>query len=416
MKKLALSALAAAAFAAGCAQDGPVSPAAAPAAAGGQAGTTLTATVTAAGFRDRHVAYDWTVAKTASVDSVTVPSGGSAAVGYTLSATRTVDSDATTTGVRGQICVTNGGEAATEDLAVTAQVQSKNGPGQFQDLAGASQALSPGVLAPGETGCWGYEVPFTPVAGALYRVEAQVTITNHSGSLGTPTGPSPRADFAVPDEAALFETDETATLSDAFSVPAGLTVSADGGPWALAGSGDTPLEATFGNASAMCDSYDTVVNKASLVEDDTGRESSAQAEVQVYTGACPRTAALSIGYWKTHAGFNGNNADRVTQYLPLWLGTAAGAQSTQVPTASQAVWILQFRGDASNGINRMSAQLLGAKLNVANGASPAPVAAVIAAADAFLAGYAPSSWASLTKAQKNAVNAWQAVLEAYNTP
>lgn len=128
----------------------------------------------------------------------------------------------------------------------------------------------------------------------------------------------------------------------------------------------------------------------------------------------PAGCTLTIGYWKTHAGFTGNNADAVTQYLPIWLGTAGGAASTQVTTATQAVSILSMSGGASNGIVKLKAQLLGAKLNIAAGASSAAVSATIAAADAFLATNAASSWSSLPNQTKAQVNSWMTALDNYN--
>lgn len=128
----------------------------------------------------------------------------------------------------------------------------------------------------------------------------------------------------------------------------------------------------------------------------------------------PAGCTLTIGYWKTHAGFTGNNADVVTQYLPIWLGTSGGAASTQVSTATQAVSVLSMTGGASNGIVKLKAQLLGAKLNIASGASAASVSATIAAADAFLATNAASSWSSLPGATKAQVNAWMTTLDNYN--
>jgi hypothetical protein len=70
--------------------------------------------------------------------------------------------------------------------------------------------------------------------------------------------------------------------------------------------------------------------------------------------------------------------------------------------------------DSSNGINKLYAQLLGAKLNGASGADTSAVAAVIAAADAFLATHDTLSWSSLSDAQKSQVNSWMSSLDAYN--
>lgn len=125
--------------------------------------------------------------------------------------------------------------------------------------------------------------------------------------------------------------------------------------------------------------------------------------------ACTRT----IGYWKTHAGF-GPQADVVTPLLPLWLGTSGGVKSVHVTTAALAVSLLDKSGDASNGINKLYAQLLAAKLNIANGASGSAVLQTITRADLFLATHSAADWTSLSSAQRQQVLAWAATLDDYN--
>lgn len=101
-------------------------------------------------------------------------------------------------GVLGEICVTNGGERATENLLIVDTVQSKpKGPGPYQDTAHSMPVSTAGkpVLQPGETHCYSYEINFDPEPDTLYRNSVRVTITNHSGHLGQPFGPSPKADF-----------------------------------------------------------------------------------------------------------------------------------------------------------------------------------------------------------------------------
>jgi len=160
----------------------------------------------------------------------------------------------------------------------------------------------------------------------------------------------------------------------------------------------------------------TVENTASL-DDDPVHPATSSATVHVNVpcvGGCTRT----IGYWKTHAGF-GPQADVVTQYLSQYLGTAGGPKSQLVATAANAVNYLSFGGsngvkDASNGINKLYAQLLAAKLNFASGAGGSAVAATSAAADAFLANNDSLSWASLSKSAKSTVNGWMTTLDNYN--
>jgi hypothetical protein len=125
--------------------------------------------------------------------------------------------------------------------------------------------------------------------------------------------------------------------------------------------------------------------------------------------ACTRT----IGYWKNHAGF-GPQADVVTPLLPLWLGTAGGTRSIHVTTAALAVSLLDHSGNSSNGINKLYAQLLAAKLNIANGASGSAVLQTITQADLFLAAHGAADWNALSSAQRQQVLAWMSTLDDYN--
>jgi len=134
-------------------------------------------------------------------------------------------------------------------------------------------------------------------------------------------------------------------------------------------------------------------------------------EVPPQDEGCTRT----IGYWKTHAGF-GPQADMVTQYLPITLGTEGGAGSLLVSDAATAVNVLKMKtyGSNSNGITKLYAQLLGAKLNIAAGTGYSMVSEVIADADAFLADHDWADWSNLSAADKNMVLGWQSDLDDYN--
>ena len=112
--------------------------------------------------------------------------------------------------------------------------------------------------------------------------------------------------------------------------------------------------------------------------------------------------------------------------LPILLGRVGGGKTVIIasandpnPTVVDATGIFDFQGttstrDASNGINRLYAQLLAAKLNIAYGADPTAIATTIAAADNFLAANNSLDWASLSRQNRNLVNSWQAALDAYN--
>ncbi len=314
--------------------------------------------------------------------------------------------------------MTNGGDRPTENLKLVDQVEYKTGAGPFQPLPGASQTIIPSAqLGPGETGTYDYEITFTPVTGAVYRNSVKVTITNHSGHLGEEFGPEPKANFSLPETYTeiIIEEDETATVEDNQTCPDGFTCQAsDSGPWTFNDSGTVTFSKSIKNVSALCDSYFSLNNTATLTEGDSGATRNDSASVEIYTCPCLHGCTLTIGYWKTHAGFHGKNPDRVSPYLPIWLGTAGGAKSVQVTGAAQAVTILSFSGNASNGINKLYAQLLAAKLNIANGADASAIAATIAAADAFLANYGSGDWSSLSKTQQKLVLTWMTTLDNYN--
>ena len=595
------------------------------AAAQGQSGTTLTATKTAAGNWTR--TFTWTIDKSVAPETLNMFKGDSGDATYTIAVTKDNGTDAYF--VTGEICVTNGGAFATQDLKITDELQYKIGRGQFQTLSLNPVDLKDfAVLEPGESHCYAYNIPFTPVADAAYRNVAHITITNHAGYIPggnncpgpelCPFGPDPKADFARPASPALIndsvqvddsngeswsftdsdsvsyaktfscDSDQgthgnTATIrvkdgqSDSasvnvncfalqvtkdastsfdrtfswqlsksadqsslllalnqsflvnYAVAASVTGSTDSN-WAVNGNiaihNPAPIDATlndvadtmsdFGAVSVDCGvtfpytlaagadlnctyasalpdasghtntatatlqntpsgttafsgtanvefgsatvtnidtcitvddslngalgtvcladapktfaySYQvgpfavcgdrTINNTAAFVTNDTGATGSASAAVTANV-PCATGCSLTIGYWKTHAGF-GPQADMVTRHLPQWLGTASGAKSQNVTTAALAVQFLSFNGsnnvfDGSNGINKLYAQLLGTKLNVANGADSSAVASTISAADAFLANNNSTNWGGLTRAQKNQVNSWMSTLDNYN--
>ena len=129
----------------------------------------------------------------------------------------------------------------------------------------------------------------------------------------------------------------------------------------------------------------------------------------------PAGCTHTIGYWKTHSGF-GPQADVVTPLLPIWLGTNGGSKSLAVTNRFIARDVLKMKtyGTNNNGITKLYAQLLGAKLSIADGADPAPVAAYIADADAFLANNDWNDWSSLNKSMQKQVLRWKTKFDNYN--
>ena len=126
---------------------------------------------------------------------------------------------------------------------------------------------------------------------------------------------------------------------------------------------------------------------------------------------CTRT----IGYWKNHAGF-GCQPDLVTPLLPIALGSPGGAKSLVVSDSQTAVDLLSQHvyGEPCNGITKLYAQLLAAKLNFENGADPAAIAEVVVAADSFLADHDYHDWAGLGEDDRHLVLSWHCQLGKYN--
>lgn len=133
-----------------------------------------------------------------------------------------------------------------------------------------------------------------------------------------------------------------------------------------------------------------------------------QCAVRVVCTEPPQGCTRTIGYYKTHPS--------AIQPLPIYLGTQGGAKTLVVSSQQIGVNVLKQNvyGTASNGITKLYAQLLAAKINVASGSSSSPVASVIAAADAFLANMNHLNWSGLTTAQKNTVLSWHSTLDNYN--
>ncbi|MEM2207876.1 MAG: SdrD B-like domain-containing protein [Sulfolobales archaeon] len=157
----------------------------------GQAGTTLSAYVTASAIY--LTKYEWKMEKTANAYEIYLSQRSpTATVEYAVSVIKT-----TTVSyyIEGYVCVTNGGERATENLEIELDVYVKGTKGwniKIVESYSVDVSEKP-VLGPGESYCYYYEVevPEDYWDREEFKVTANVTITNHSGWLGEPYGPSP---------------------------------------------------------------------------------------------------------------------------------------------------------------------------------------------------------------------------------
>ena len=343
--------------------------------------------------------YHWTIEKSVSQPALTVGAGETANMTYTVTVTPTgfTDSDWR---VDGKVDITS-----DPDI----QINSVDVYGQSPNLLLASVTCvpdPPSTLSAGMNCTYGRALPDGSDRTALMR--ASVTDLS-TGVNGGRVAQKPYS-FAG---AAPQEIDEVVTVTDSMVGALGTVNAADGAK-------TFTYTKTIGPfTTAQCGEFE-VDNTAAFTTNDTGATGSADASVEVTVpceppaNGCTRT----IGYWKTHAGF-GPQADVVTPLLSVLLGSPGAAKTLNVTTAAFAVQLLEMKGSnnvkaASNGINKLYAQLLGTKLNDASGTDINSVSATIAAADAFLANNNSLSWSGLSSAQKQTVLGWMTTLDDYN--
>jgi hypothetical protein len=111
----------------------------------------------------------------------------------------------------------------------------------------------------------------------------------------------------------------------------------------------------------------------------------------MYPQALPLGCAHGKGYWKNHL-------DEVDELLSITLGEEDGEKSLVVSDTDIAYDVLQQHtyGEPSNGITKVYAHLLTAKLSIANGADGSEAEDAIAEADAFLSVHDWNDWDDLS--------------------
>ena len=264
-----------------------------PAAAQGQAGTTLSAFKTATAHWTR--TFHWTIDKSVAPATLNMFTGDSGTSQYTITVTKDNGTDAAW--IDGQICVTNGGDVATENLQMIDNVTM---PPSQTVIASVNVDLSSNpVLDPGETGCYNYHVDIPSgnvVGGATYKDTADITITNHSGHLGIPFGPNPSADSVLPASPVL--TNDSINVDDT-----------NGGSWTFNASGSVSYTRTF-----TCDTDAGTHNNTATIR-QTGQSDSASVTVNCY--ALQVTKDASTSFKRTYHWSIDKSADQSSLTLAL---------------------------------------------------------------------------------------------------
>ena len=402
-------------------------------------GTTLAATKTAIGFNEKRTEYDWSLEKelVAIMDEGMVPEPSITETSialhtikwldYRITATRSAPMVTTAAGVRGEICVRNGGERATEGLAIRDVVQRKARNGWEDLLSAAVDVSARPVLGAGESHCYPYEILFTPNAGE-YRNTAFVTITNHSGSLGVPDGPAfngggIKAGFSIASSPREVTLDASAFIYDAnpTNVPGSYvsggcaalwplffcTAAGELNGWHVSESTTFEYMVDVGNLYACGDRY-TMTNSAVLTESGsgdyapTGDRRFAGTSFEIDTPDCPpATAAVKdVKFWSRGKSWPPHQ---------FWGSTFRIQDFPFFDTGDS--WLEALKSKPKTTYERLSQQYIATTLNFMSRASvPQSVLDVRSAVGHFLAAW-PHERALVSEEQ---LRTWADVLESYN--
>lgn len=342
--------------------------------------------------------YDWTIAKTGSVDSLTLATGQVQAIGYTVEVGAAEDTADSGFGVSGAITIHNPWAVSAVLNGVADAVS-----GGFAATVTACRVGGAGVGVPSGA------APYTLVGGATMVCDYAAGLPNATDRVNTATvsvtpasavkggaGTAP-VDFGAPTSTASV--DECVTVTDPF----------DGaGPRTICVGDLVGWKKSFGYSHdvsyAACGDYD-VDNTAAFVSNDNAETGSDtwHVDVSVPCGGC----TLTQGYWKTHS-------DRgPAPYDNAWLNLGPLQEDTPFFISGQTWFVVFWTAPAGNAYYNLAHQYMAAKLNLLNGAgSNAAVNSAISASEGFFAVRTPAS--VLTKAQRQQALGWASTLDQYN--
>ena len=309
--------------------------------------------------------FDWTIEKSVSPASWNLLTGQSGTSTYTVTVTKSAPTDSIY--VDGKVCVENVSLTPTENLKVVDRLQALVGEDVIT-LASVplDMSINP-VLDPGESQCYPYSIPFEPVAGATYRNNARVTVTNDPRAPGEEMGPNEKVDFTLPDPQVVngsVNVDDTNGLT-----------------WLFSDSGSRTYTRTF-----TCDRDQGNHDNTATIR-ETGQ--SDDARVTVTCTPPDEGCSLTQGYWKTHSKYGPAPYDStwalIGENTPFFISGKTWYQViNQPPAGGNAYYILAH-------------QYIAARLNIAAGTgSTAAVNAALAGANTFFGLYTPSSTLSAT--------------------
>ena len=335
------------------------------------------------------------------------------------------------TGFNGKINIKNIGEYATENLKIMITVLKSYNGGDYQvvrDSVHVDVSAKP-ILGPGESYLYGYAVNVAQFGGIdpnyMYKIVAHITITNYLEHIGEEFGIDTDASMqGFPpsnDCVNVFDQPGVILPSDSEVPTEGWNITVSPSVLEFCESGTAMFILHVCNNGVPAEETFTAENK--LVVDGIPVDTAYYYLTTLGCtpgGGCTRT----IGFYKTHAVryLYGRNPDIVSAYLPIYLGTPMGDKTVVVSTNKQVVSIMKREGPggSSNGILKLYAQLLAAKLNIAGangtgiGSDGSCIATAITEADDFLATHNARDWFSMSKIKKHKVLEWVKIFDDYN--
>ena len=326
--------------------------------------------------------FEWTIEKSVSPDSWDLEAGQSGTSAYTVEVTKSAPVDSIW--VSGEVCVENVSATPTENLMIVDRLQALVGEDVIT-LASVPLDMSVNpVLDPSESQCYPYSIPFEPVAGATYRNNARVTVTNDPRAPGEEMGPNEKVDFTLPEPTVVngsVNVDDTNGLS-----------------WLFADSGTQTYTRTF-----SCDEDEgTHVNTVTIRE--TGQSDDAGVTVTCKPPPDPG-CSLTQGYWKSHSKYG------PAPYDATW--ALIGEDTPFFSSGKTWYQAIKTSSAGGNAYYILARQYIAAKLNLAGGASSTPaVTSALAWADGFFAVYSPVS--TLSKAVRAHAIATAGAIADYN--
>jgi hypothetical protein len=342
--------------------------------------------------------HTWNIAKSVDNSSLTLQKGESFIVKYTIDVTHTGSNDSNWA-VTGNIKIDNPDPTNAAEVTNVADVISKQGDSDITPTVDCGGSTSFTIPAGGSKTCtYGTSLP-----DGTDRTNTATVTTSASSAVGG--GSAQKAvSFA---NATVTEKDTSVNVTDSWKGPLG-TVTV----------GESPKSFTYNRDIGPyneCGQY-KVDNTATFTTNDTGSTGSDDATVDVNV-PCQTGCTLTIGYWKTHANPLSPRHDN-TQTLRVLADaqppiTVGGNPVTATAGPYNVVSLLSFSGDASKPINKLYAQLVAAKLNIANGASGSAISTTIAQADTFLTGKSPNL--ILSGASKQTAVNLATSLESFNS-